>query len=42
VLRLEYPISVKGSVVQRGVGVIRKLRSVVYTAIIMTITMVIY
>jgi hypothetical protein len=42
VLRLEYPISVKGSIVRRGVGVIRKLRSVVYTAITMTITVVIY
>ena len=41
-LRSEYPVSAKGSVIQRGAGVIRKLRSVVYTAITMTIIVVIY
>jgi hypothetical protein len=42
VLRLEYPISVKGCIVRRGVGVIRKQRSVVYTTITMTTTVAIY
>jgi hypothetical protein len=42
VLRLEYPVSVKDSVVQKGVIIIRKLRSVVYTVIMMTIIVVIY
>ena len=39
---LEYHINVKGSVVQTGAGAIKKQRSVVYTAITMTITIVTY
>ena len=39
---LEYHANIKGNVVQRGVVVIRKLRSVVYTAIMMIITVAIY
>jgi hypothetical protein len=38
----EYHANAKGSVVQKGVVVIRKLRSVAYTAIMMIITVAIY
>ena len=40
--RLEYHVNAKGSVVQSGAVAIRKLRSVVYTVIMMTITVAIY
>ena len=40
--KLEYYISTKGSIVQRGAITIRKLRSVVYTIIIITITIATY
>ena len=39
---LEYHVSAKGSVVQSGAGAIRKQRSVVYTVIMMTMTVGIY
>jgi hypothetical protein len=39
---LEYHVNVKDSVVQRGAGVIRKISSVAYTAIGMSITVVTY
>ncbi len=39
---LEYHVNVKGNVVQRGAGVIRKLRSVAYTAITMIMTVATY
>ncbi|KFY28466.1 hypothetical protein V491_00452 [Pseudogymnoascus sp. VKM F-3775] len=40
--RLEYHVNVKGSVVQTGAGAIKKQRSVAYTAITTTITVVTY
>jgi hypothetical protein len=40
--RSEYHVNAKGSVVQRGVGVIRKQRSVAYTVIMTTMTVAIY
>ena len=41
-LGLEYPISIRDTIVQRGAAVIRKLKSVVYTAITITMTVAIY
>jgi hypothetical protein len=38
----EYHANAKGSVVQKGVGVIRKQRSVVYTVIMMIMIVAIY
>jgi hypothetical protein len=39
---LEYYVNVKGSVVQRGAAVIRRLSSVVFTVIMMIITVATY